>query len=134
MIGESRITIRDNGRRHSMKMKDLVQENLSNGRGCIGMAESTKMTIFGEAMNHNQNHTVPSIFREPVNEIHRNICPYLGRYGQGLEQSQKGCCFTLIALAGITFNHHLLNFPRHARPKEVAPCPFICFEKTRVLR
>ena len=39
MTGESRIMIRDNGRRNSMKTKDLVQENLSNGRGCIGMAE-----------------------------------------------------------------------------------------------
>ena len=70
------------------------------------MAESTKMTIFGESIHHNQNHSLPSIFREPFNEIHRNICPYPGRYGKGLKQSRKGCCFTLIVLAGITFNNH----------------------------
>ena len=74
-----------------MKTKDLGQENLSNGGGCIGMAESTKMTIFGEAINHNQNYSLPSRFRDPFNEIHQNICLDLRRDGPnvGRDASRK---------------------------------------------
>ena len=39
------------------------------------MDEGTKMTIFGEVINQNQYHCIPSIFRDPFNEIHQNICP-----------------------------------------------------------
>jgi len=95
----------------------------------MGMAEGTKMTIFGEAINHNQDHYLASRFREPLNEIHRNICPNPCRDGQGFEQSKKECHFTLVALACITFNHHLLNCDFHSFPKEVTSCQLISFEE-----
>jgi len=96
------------------------------------MAEGKKMTIFGEVINHNQDHCLPSRFREPFNEIHRNICPNPCRDGQGFEQSRKECHFTLVALVAITFSHHILNFPFHSLPKKVMPCPLISFEEPRV--
>ena len=96
------------------------------------MDESTKMTIFGESINHNQDYGLPFRFREPVNEIHRNICPNPCRDGKGFEQVGEECSFTLVALAGITFSNHLLNFPFHSLPKEVTLCLLICFEEPRV--
>ena len=53
-----------------MKMKYLVHENLYNRGGGIWMADSTKMTIFGELINQNQDYGIYSIFRDPFNEIH----------------------------------------------------------------
>ena len=57
------------------------------------MDESTKMTIFGESINHNQYYGLPSIFREPVNEIHRNIYPNPCRDGKGFEQAEEEYSF-----------------------------------------
>ena len=74
------------------------------------MAKSTKMTIFGESINHNQDYGLPSRFRDLVDEIHQNIYPNPCRDGQGFEQAGEECSFTLVALAGITFSNHLLNF------------------------
>ena len=96
------------------------------------MVEIKKMTIFGESINHNQDYGLSSIFRELVNEIHRNIYPNPCRNGQGFEQAGKECSFTLVALASITFNNHLLKFPFHSLPKEVTSCPLIHFEEPRV--
>ena len=97
-----------------MKMEYMVHENLCDLGGSIWMDESTKMTIFGELINQNQDCGLPSRFRDPFNEIHRNICPNPCRDGKGLNQSGKECHFTLLALVGITFYHHLLNFPFHS--------------------
>ena len=81
------------------------------------MDERKKMIVFGESINHNQNYGLPSIFRDPIDEIHRNIYPNTCRDGQGLEQAGEECSFTLVVLAGITFNNHLLNFLFHSLPK-----------------
>ena len=83
------------------------------------MDESTKLTIFGDSINHNQYYGLPSRFREPFNEIHRNICPNPCRDGKIFEQSGKEYHFTLLELACITFNHHMSNFLFHSLPKEV---------------
>ena len=96
------------------------------------MVESTKMTIFGKSINHNQDYGIPSIFREPVDEIHRNIYRNPCRDGQGFEQAREECSFTLVALEGITFRNHLLNLPFHSLPKEVTLCPLIHFEEPKV--
>ena len=96
------------------------------------MEEETKMTIFEETINHNQYHYIPSGFRDPFNEIHKNIYPNLCRDGKGFEQSQKECRFSLLALEGIKFKHHLLNFPFHSLPKEVIPFLLIHFEEPKV--
>ena len=96
------------------------------------MAESTKMTIFGESINHSQYYGILSRFRELVDEIHRNICPNICRDGKGFEQAGEESSFTLVALASITSSNHLLNFPFHSLPKEVTLCSLICFEEPRV--
>ena len=83
------------------------------------MVESTKMTIFGDPINQNQDYGLPSIYRDPLNEIHRNICPNPCRDGKRFKQSRKECSFTLVALTGSTFDNHLLNFSFHSLPKEV---------------
>ena len=83
-------------------------------------------------INHNQDYGLPSRFREPVYEIHRNICPNPCRDGKGFEKAGEECSFTLLALARITFNNHLLNFLFHSLPKEVTSCPLIHFEEPRV--
>ena len=95
------------------------------------MAEGTKMNIFGEEINQNQDHCIPSIFRYPFNEIHQIIYPILCRDGKGFEQSEKECRSTLVVLEGITFGHHMLNFPFHSLPKEVTSCLLIRFEQPR---
>ena len=71
------------------------------------MIESTKMTIFGESIKHNRDYDIPSKFREPVDEIHRNICPNPCTDGKGFEQAREECSFTLVALESITFSNHL---------------------------
>ena len=96
------------------------------------MDESTKMTIFGELINHNQDYSLPSRFRNPVDEIHRNICPNPCRDWKGFKQAREECSFTLLALESITFSNHLLNFLFHSLPKEVTSRPLICFEEPRV--
>ena len=55
------------------------------------MDEGTKLTICGEVINHNQDHYIPSIFRDPFNEIHRDICPNPCRDGLdvGRDASRK---------------------------------------------
>ena len=90
------------------------------------------MTIFGELINDNQDYGLPSIFREPLNEIHRNICPNPCRDGQRFEQSGKECSFTLVALTRSKLGNHLLNFSLNSLPKEVTSCPLICFREPRV--
>ena len=77
------------------------------------MVESTKITIFGESINHNKDYGLPSRFREPVDEIHRNIYPNPCRDGKRFDQSRKECTFTLVALEGSTFGNHLflVSFP-----------------------
>ena len=97
-----------------------------------GWMREKKMTIFGEPINHNQDYSLPSKFREPVYEIHRNIYPNPCRAGQGFEQAEEECSFTLVAMVGITFSNHLLNFPFHSLPKEVTSYPLIRFEEPRV--
>ena len=96
------------------------------------MVESTQITIFGESINHNQDYGLPSIFRDPLNEINRNICPNPCRDGKRFEQSGKECSFTVVALARSTFGNHLLNFLFQSLPKEVTMCPLIRFEELRV--
>ena len=96
------------------------------------MDEGTKMTIFGEVINHNQYHCLPSKFRDPFNEIHQNSCPNLCRNGKGFKQSSKECRYALVALVGITFSNHLLNLSFHSLPKEVTSCPLIHFEELKV--
>ena len=81
------------------------------------MAKSTKMIIFGELINHNQDYSLSFRFRDPADEIHRNIYPNPCRDGQVFEQAGEECSFTLVALAGITFSNHLLNFPFHSLSK-----------------
>ena len=132
MTCESCIAVWYNGRRDAMKTEYMVHENLCNWGGSIWMAEGTKMTIFGESINHNQDYGLPSRFREPVDEIHRNICPNPCRDGKGFKQYGKGCHFTLMELEGITFDHHLLNLSFHSLPKEFTSCPLIRFEEPRV--
>ena len=90
------------------------------------------MMIFGEPIKHNQDYSIPSIFRYPLNDIHRNICPNPCRYGKRFKQSGKECSFTLVALARSTFRNHLLNLSFHSLPKEVTSCPLICFHEPRV--
>ena len=96
------------------------------------MAKSTKMTIFGESINKNQDYGLPSRFRYPFNEIHRNICPNPCMDGKRFKQSRKECSFTLVAQGGRKFDNHLLNFSFHSLPKEVTSCPLICFLEPRV--
>ena len=96
------------------------------------MVENKKVTIFGELIKHNQDYSLPSRFREPVDEIHQNICPNPCSDGQGFEQAGEECSFTLVALESITFSNHLFNFPFHSLPKEVTLCPLIRFEEPRV--
>ena len=115
-----------------MKTEDMVHENLCVSGGGIWMDENKKMPIFGELINHNQDYGLPSRFRETFDEIHRNICPNPCRDGQGFKQVEEECSFTLVVLAGITFNNHLLNFPFHSLPKYVNPCPLIRFKERRV--
>ena len=96
------------------------------------MAESTKMTIFGDSIHHNQDYGLPSIFREPLNEIHRNICPNPCMGGIRFEQSRRECSFTLVVLTRSIFGNHMLNFSLHPLPKEVTSHRLICFDEPRV--
>ena len=90
------------------------------------------MTIFGESIHHNQDYGLPSIFRDPLNEIHRNICSNPCRGGKRFEQFGKECSFTLVVLTRSTFDNHMLNFSLHPLPKEVTSCQLICFDELRV--
>ena len=117
-----------------MKKEYLVHENLCDWRGGIWRSESTKIVIFGESINHNQDYGLPSIFRDPLNEIHQNICPNPCRDGKRFEQSRKECSFTLVVLTRSTFGNHLLNFSFHSLPKEVTSFPLIFFHEPRVPR
>ena len=67
------------------------------------MAETTKMNIVGEPINHNQDYDLPSRFKDPFHEIHRNIYPNPCREGKRFKQSRKECSFTLVALKRRTF-------------------------------
>ena len=96
MTCERCVAVWDNGRRDSMKKEYLVHEKLCDWGGGIWRSESTKMIIFGESINHNQDYGLPSIFRDPLNEIHWNICPNPYRGGKGFDQSGKECHFTLL--------------------------------------
>ena len=96
------------------------------------MPESTKMTIFGKSIHHNQDYNLPSIFRDPLNKIHRNICPNPCRGGKSFEQSGKECSFTLVVLKRSTFENHMLNFSLHPLPKEVTSHQLIFFYEPRV--
>ena len=132
MTCESCVAVWDNGRRDSMKKEYLVHENLCDWGGCIWRDESTKMMIFGELINHNQDYNIPSKFRETFNEIHWNIYPNPCRDKQVFEQSRKKCDFTHVVLEGFTFGYHMLNLSFHSLPKEVTLCPLICFHEPRV--
>ena len=132
MTCESYVAVWDNGIRDSMKKEYLVHENFCNWRGGIWMVESTKMTIFGESIHHNQDYGLPSIFREPLNEIHWNICPNPWRGGKRVKQSIKECSFTLVVLTRSTFDNHILNFSLHPLPKEVTSHQLIFFDEPRV--
>ena len=96
------------------------------------MAESTKMTIFGELIHHNQDYGLPSILRDPLNEIHRNICPNPCTGGKRFEQYGKEFSFTLVVLKRSTFDNHMLNFLLQPLPKEVTSCHLICLDEPRV--
>ena len=90
------------------------------------------MTIFGDLIHHNQDYGLPSIFREPLNEIRRNICPNPCRGGKRFEQSEKECSFTLVVLTRSTFGNHMLNLSLHPLPKKVTSHQLICFDEPRV--
>ena len=47
------------------------------------MVEGTKMTIFGEEANYNQDHCFPAILRDPFNEIYQNV--YLDLWRDGFD-------------------------------------------------
>ena len=76
-----------------MKKEGLVFENLCDEGSGIWMDEGTKITMFGEVINQNQYQCLPSIFREPFNEIHRNICPNLCREWERVQAIPKGFSF-----------------------------------------
>ena len=96
------------------------------------MDESTKMTIFGDSIHYNKDYGLPSIIREPLNEIHHNICPNPSRGGKRFKKSGKECSFTLMVLTRSTFGNHMLNLSLHSLPKEVMSCQLICFDEPRV--
>ena len=54
------------------------------------MNKGTKMTIFRELINHNQDHYLPSRSRVPFNEIHRDIHPNLCRDGPDVGRDASG--------------------------------------------
>ena len=81
------------------------------------MDKSTKMTIFGESIHHHQDYGLPSIFRDPLNEIHRNICPNPCRGAKRFGKSRKEGSFTLVVLTRSTFDNHMLNLSLHPLPK-----------------
>ena len=96
------------------------------------MAESTKLTIFGESIHHNQDYGLLAIFRDPLNEIRRNICSNPCRGGKRFEQFGKECSFTLVVLTRSTFDNHMLNLLLHPLPKEVTSRHLICLDEPRV--
>jgi hypothetical protein len=54
-VGESGVSVRDNRIRHAMKLEDIIHEYLIHFGGCEWVLKSTKMIIFGEAINEHRD-------------------------------------------------------------------------------
>jgi hypothetical protein len=53
--GKSGISIRDNRMRNSMKLEDIIHENLNHYVGCEWVLESKKMSIFGNTIKYHHD-------------------------------------------------------------------------------
>jgi hypothetical protein len=92
-----------------MKSDDAVEEGTSDGRGCVGVAERNKMCILGEAVDDGEDDRLAADLGQPLDEVHGNICPHLGRHLQGLQEPGRLKGFCLVALARGACAHPILH-------------------------
>ena len=92
-----------------MKPDDAVEEGAGYRRRGVGVAERNEVCVLSEAADDGENDRLAADLRQPFNEIHGDIRPYLGRYLQRLKQTGglQGC--SLVALASSASTHPILD-------------------------
>jgi len=67
------------------------------------------MRILGEPVNHREYDGLAANLRQPLDEVHRDIRPDLGRDVEGLQQPRRLQRLYLVAQEGGTRTHLVLN-------------------------
>jgi hypothetical protein len=82
-----------------MEADNLLEGGSDNGCGGVGVAQGDEMRIFGEAIDHRQDHGFPTRLRKSLNEVHGDVLPDRSGNVERLKEPDRVQLFSLVALA-----------------------------------
>ena len=104
-----------------MQPDNIVEESLGNRDGGVGMSKRDEVGVLGEAIDHRQDDRLAADLGKPLDEVHRDIRPHLGRHGEGLQQADRLHCLRLVSLAHRARTHEILDEAAVAWDEEIRP-------------
>jgi hypothetical protein len=86
--GEDGIPTTDDGCRDAMKSDDLFEERHRDHPCSIWVAQGNEMGIFGQEIDHRQDHRLATHLRKVVDIVHGNALPHHIRHVEWLEETR----------------------------------------------
>jgi hypothetical protein len=87
LAGEDRISVAHNRARETVKADDLVEEDSSDGRRSVGVADRDEVSIFGEAVDYGEDDRFSTNTREVLDEVHGDVRPNQTQDVERLQQA-----------------------------------------------
>ena len=72
-----------------MQPNDAVEEGTSNRRHNVGVAKCDKMRVLGEAIYDGEDDGLATNLGQPLDEIHGDVRPHMGRHLKGLQETRR---------------------------------------------
>ena len=92
-----------------MQPDDAVEECARDRRRRVRVAEGDEVRVLGEAVHHGEDDRLPMYHGEPLDEVHGDVRPHLGRNHQRLQQTCRLQGLRLVALACTAGAHPVLE-------------------------
>ena len=70
-----------------MQTNNVVEECTCDRGSGVGLGEGDEVRILGESVDHRENDGFATDLGQPLDEVHGDIRPHLGRYFEGLQQA-----------------------------------------------
>ena len=109
MPGEDGVPVTDNRQREPVQSYDAVEECPCYGRRGVGVAEGDEVGVFGEAIHHREDDGLACHLGQPLDEVHGDVGPHLGRHLKGLQEATQLLRQCLVLLARGAGAHPVLD-------------------------
>lgn len=82
-----------------MKANNHLKEGTGDRRRRVWVAEGDEVRVLGERVDNGEDDEFPVDLGEALDEVHRDVCPHLGRYHERLQETRRLQGGGLVALA-----------------------------------